>query len=721
MTIVIIVGAMVYTWLEGWTFDDSVNFCIVSFSTIGVSAIGFFIVSLRNAVVEQFQWRLIDQFSRPAHMSRIQNRMSVKDMSYPMACLQEEERVKVMVKRKMIVRMIALWIVFWFGGAGVFCAFEEWSYLESLYFCYVTLTTIGFGDYVPTEPGSIEFWNIYVFIGLTIFAYILSLFSESMSSHFNLVDDVAEEDEDLYRHECEGNPHAPVITHGGILGLDGLDWSRQDKQRRVNLHLSSGSGEANLSPLSQVVDEAGADGTTTRRAGRVLEIPGKVCKQMSQAEFYAANSGSSMSLGDKDNSDNGSYSSTSPGAISTYSRYNDNLVNGNGMESNDTIAVKMTDSPTTTRLNDLYDVPHRQMSGRRTGLPSPGGLHRSNGSIAGSSIASASSRHWNNSMHFASQGLIYGSAGYHHIMARRYRYAGALTTGQMAFPPRLFINTQAPRQEVYRLGLCNDSRRCSVYSGDHHQSCRASPLDDTAHQPQMPYLQTSALHHQPLVKFESPVASPQSAGPRRSPQSPISRWVLFGDHHTSRISPSSSGLFSPSQWTIGQGREPRGILKTSHSEHIIPSADLLTRSIPGHRQPEVNHSHSPESCNRPSEEEGNVQARHAGHTLEITSAPLNTQRVRSGDEVNRTRARHVGPPEHHGCLQDDTGTLSNEPANPPVTCVGSPIRTGVCIIDLGSSASGSDTTVDRPVDHQQSSTLCDDNQVTLDMDPPNGH
>ncbi|KAK3811768.1 MAG: hypothetical protein J3Q66DRAFT_390310 [Benniella sp.] len=737
MTIVIIVGAMVYTWLEGWTFDDSVNFCIVSFSTIGygnlsprsvagriffffygflgVSAIGFFIVSLRNAIVEQFQWRLIDQFSRPAHMSRIQTRMSVKDLSYPMACLQEEERVKVMVKRKMIVRMIALWIVFWFGGAGVFCAFEEWTYLESLYFCYVTLTTIGFGDYVPTEPGSIEFWNIYVFIGLTIFAYILSLFSESMSSHFNLVDDVAEEDEDLHRHECEGDSHAPVITHGGILGLDGLDWSRQDKQRRVNLHLSSGDGEsgANLSPLSQVLDEAGADGTTTRGAGRVLEIPVKVCKQMSQAESYAANSGSSVSLGDKDNSDNGSYSPTSTGQMSTYGRYNDNLVNSSGMESNDTIAVKMTDSPTTTRLSDLYGVPHRQISGRRTGLPSPGG----------SSIASASSRHWNNSMHFASQGLIYGSAGYHHIMARRYRYGGAMTASQMAFPPCLFINTQAPRQEVYRLGHCNDSRRCSVYSGDHHQSCHASPLEDTAHQPQIPYLQKSALHHQPQVKFESPVASPQSAGPRRSPLSPISQWLLFGDHPTSGISPSSSGLFSPSQWAIGQGREPRGILKTSHSEHIIPSADLLTRSIPGHRQQELNHSHSPESCNRSSGEEGNAQARHAGHTLEITPAPLDTQRVQSGDEVNRTRARHVGPPKHHGCLQGDTGTLTKEPANPPVTCIGSPIRTGVCTIDLGTSptASGSDTIVDRSVDHQQSFTLCDDSHVTLDMDPPNGH
>ena len=43
------------------------------------------------------------------------------------------------------------------SGALVVGPLEQWSFLESLYFAVVSLTTVGFGDYVPTELASIWF------------------------------------------------------------------------------------------------------------------------------------------------------------------------------------------------------------------------------------------------------------------------------------------------------------------------------------------------------------------------------------------------------------------------------------------------------------------------------------------------------------------------------------------------------------------------------------
>jgi len=36
-------------------------------------------------------------------------------------------------------------------GATIFSAWENWSFLEGAYFSFITLTTIGFGDFVPGD------------------------------------------------------------------------------------------------------------------------------------------------------------------------------------------------------------------------------------------------------------------------------------------------------------------------------------------------------------------------------------------------------------------------------------------------------------------------------------------------------------------------------------------------------------------------------------------
>ena len=77
------------------------------------------------------------------------------------------------------------------GGATVFCKWEkDWDIISSIYFTWVTLTTIGFGDYTPgssfhgeltIEQGlKITFTTLYCLAGLAIISMGISLSSEQV-------------------------------------------------------------------------------------------------------------------------------------------------------------------------------------------------------------------------------------------------------------------------------------------------------------------------------------------------------------------------------------------------------------------------------------------------------------------------------------------------------------------------------------------------------------
>ncbi|KAM3184086.1 hypothetical protein ACTXT7_009088 [Hymenolepis weldensis] len=128
-----------------------------------------------------------------------------------------EDISKVTVPISLSIMIVTTYILI---GACVFCIWEDNNYLKWSYFCFVTLSTIGFGDIVPgtkvdsTNPKEkLIIITIYVAVGLSVFAMCIKLMQEEVVSKFKwLARYVRELKKKVRKHRVEQPPRLKTTS-----------------------------------------------------------------------------------------------------------------------------------------------------------------------------------------------------------------------------------------------------------------------------------------------------------------------------------------------------------------------------------------------------------------------------------------------------------------------------------------------------------------------------
>ena len=65
-------------------------------------------------------------------------------------------------------------------GTVFYHMIEGWSWLDSLYFCVITLATVGYGDFSPQTAAGKIFTMLYIFLGIGLLVAVFTRLADAL-------------------------------------------------------------------------------------------------------------------------------------------------------------------------------------------------------------------------------------------------------------------------------------------------------------------------------------------------------------------------------------------------------------------------------------------------------------------------------------------------------------------------------------------------------------
>ncbi|KZO90531.1 voltage-gated potassium channel, partial [Calocera viscosa TUFC12733] len=128
----------------------------------------------------------------------------------------------------------SLFFVFWMAGAAIFSKTEGWSFTIAMYFCFITFTTVGYGDYSPKSPAGRAIFCVWALAGVAAMTILIAVISEAYSSRYKTA----------------------VVRHGM---LDRAVKHMHDAQAKEEANLRNHTKDHPPTPVSKAIDKSQKD------------------------------------------------------------------------------------------------------------------------------------------------------------------------------------------------------------------------------------------------------------------------------------------------------------------------------------------------------------------------------------------------------------------------------------------------------------------------------
>lgn len=169
-----------YCSVEGWGILESIYFITVTICTVGYGdyspkSDGSRVFTMFIIVIGIiFVFSIINDFSEYiVDYARQQGKLLRKKTAQELFIITQD---KYRFVRKRIYPLLSLISVVLLGAVVMLCV-EDFSFIQSLYFCVVTTTTVGYGDLTPTRDVSRIFLIFYIPISVGIVAAAIGSFT----------------------------------------------------------------------------------------------------------------------------------------------------------------------------------------------------------------------------------------------------------------------------------------------------------------------------------------------------------------------------------------------------------------------------------------------------------------------------------------------------------------------------------------------------------------